>query len=155
MAEDTRLAKPFEVIEYEGQEARRYPNGIIRSPKGYILHLPSDVARERERIRRAKGEERAQEGIMLATQSESPEEAVMKIVRARTHIAMNDKGRAGNDAAKLVLTAAGFLNERSVRVEGEVKHQAVLPELPQAFLDFIQKHQEREIVEGKVIDDSE
>jgi len=155
MGEDTRALQPYEIIEYEGQEARRYPDGVIRSTKGYVLSLPPDVARELERRRRAIGEERAREGIMKGTQSDTPEDAVMKIVRARAIVAITDQGRPGNDAAKLVLQAAGYLNpEKTVQVSGEVNHK-VAPQLPQDYLDYVRRRAAKEVIEGSFIDEDE
>lgn len=156
MAEDSRAIQPYEIIEYEGKEARKYPNGVIRSPKGYIVFMPPEIARGMERQRKVSGEERAREGIKLATQSESPEEAVMKIIRARALVAMTDNGRAGNDAAKLVLVASGFLTpERKVEVNGEIRHNAVLPEFPPKYLERIKQIADRDVIEGRVIDDKQ
>jgi hypothetical protein len=160
MEEDRRTLRPspvsYEIIEYEGQAARRYSSGEIRNNKGQILYTPTHVARERLRIKAVRAMERAQEGLKLATQSESAEEGWMKVVRARVHVAMTDQGRAGNDAAKLVGQATGFLiPERKVEVEGEVMHRPALPEFPKEYLDFLKKLSQRETVEGKVIYDDD
>ena len=151
MAEDKRTSQPFEVIEYQGQEARRYPNGVIRSPKGYILSVPSRVAQEMARQRYIIGEEKAREGIKLATMSETPEEGVMKIIRAKTIVAMTDNGRAGNEAARLVLTQAGYMDKKSSVTETNNQVNVLQP-LPKAFLDYIRKQSEAESIEGKVLD---
>lgn len=138
--------KPYEDVVHDGKPARLYPNGVIRSPKGYIVHMPPEVASATRTQTAIKGEERAQEAIKLATQSESPDEAVMKIIRARTHVAMNDMGRAGNDAAKFVLERAGYVqNERKVEVVGRINHVPMPP--PEKLKHY------KDIIEAEVNDD--
>lgn len=147
----------YEIIEYRGQEARRYPNGVIRSNKGYILHMPSEVAKsvKAEQIRR--GQESAQDALRHGTRSETPEEGWGKVIMKVVDRAMQDKnGRVANDAARLLGLATGFMSRDSkVEVDGQVLHRPVLPELPPKYMEYLKKLAERDIVEGRVLDDDD
>jgi hypothetical protein len=147
--------KDYEIIVYEGKEARRYPNGIIRSPKGYILYLPPEVARQRKEQAIAKARISAEEAVTKGTGSETPEEGWGKIIRARLEVAINDKGRAGNDATRLVGIALGyFRRDDKMEIDKHI-HQVNVPELPQGYFETLRRLAEsrnRDTIEGKVTD---
>ena len=144
----------YEIIEYEGKEARKYPDGVIRSPRGYIVFIPPEIARQHREQRTAKAKMSAEQALAQGTKSETPEEGWGKILMARIDVALNDKGRAGNDAARLVGIAAGYLTqERKLEVEGNVDHK-VTPQLPPEYHKYLKRLAERpQAIEGRVIDD--
>ena len=158
MAEDRSLAQPgtlkYEVIEWEGKPARRYPSGVIRDELGHILHLPPEAARGMRQARKDIAKLVAGEAITEGTNSSTPEEGAKKILKARLEVAMTDKGRAGNDAARMILIAAGYYpQDRKIEVEGHVEHKPVYPEFPPEYLERVRRLVEKDIVEGRVIDD--
>lgn len=158
MGEDTRIVQKnveYEIVTHEGKEARKYPNGVIRSPKGYIVYLPAEVAKQRKDQAIAKARISAEEAIARGTESDTPEEGWGKILRARIDVALNDKGRAGNDAARLVGIALGFLQKESkTEIEGVVQHKTV-PEIPAKYYEYLEKWANRDVIDGNVSDVSD
>jgi hypothetical protein len=157
MAEDKRTAKKYEVIVYEGEEARRYPNGVIRHPKtGNIMYLPPEVGRAMHQQRRDQGRIIAGEAIKKATNSETAEEGVAKVIAKRTEIALTDNGRAGNDAARWVVNVAGFADiARRVDVDQRVTHQVRLPEFSPRYLELVEKLAQENIIDAEFEDEDE
>lgn len=102
----------YEVIEYEGQPARKYADGSIRDEKGHWLVRSSPAplfttenASEMGKRRKQKMLEAVEQGVMDATEMPNPYEAVSLLIKVRAQVALEDKGRAGNEAAKMVLEA--------------------------------------------------
>lgn len=134
-----------EEITYNGKPAKRYPDGTIRHVRGYILFLPPEVAAQRRYQGVEKSRIAAEEALARATNTETAEEGWSKIIEAKTKIALEDKGRAGNDAARLVGIAAGFYNKTQVvQVDKKVTHG--LAPFPREYTDYLKKKN------GSVID---
>ena len=111
----------YTIIEYNGQQARQYPDGSIRRDNGTLLARPdnliehaitSDNAREYHQKRKEKILQAIEQGVMRVTDAPNPYEAISRIVETRARVAMNDSGRAGNEASKIVLQALDALQER-------------------------------------------
>ena len=151
-----REPKEYEVVIWQGQEARRYENGVIRNDRGTILHLPPGVALKMREERKKKAEEAAERGLAKAAGTETPDEAWAKVIEARSIIALTDPGRAGNDAARLVGLAMNyFTNERSVEHKGTVQHVPVPidPEMKELLEKLLQARRDnREYIEGEYSD---
>lgn len=160
MAENDGTTQKFEIVEFEGKQVRKYPDGSLRNDHGAIVKISPERGRLMQQRRKITGLVEAGKAIQEATESETPEEGVRKILKKRVEVALTDNGRAGNDAAKLVLLASGHLtNERKVDVSGEVQHRA-MPELDPETLEALMRIVERRrqevipekptIIEGKV-----
>jgi hypothetical protein len=144
----------YEIIEWEGKPARKYPSGLIKDERGHNLFLPPEIARAMQQARKDIARLVAGEAIAEGTNSTTPEEGAKKILSARLEVALHDKGRAGNDAARMLLIAAGYYpQDRKVEVEGHVIHKPALPEFPKEYLEYVRRLAERDTVEGRVIDD--
>ena len=144
--------KKYEIIEYEGQEARQYPDGTIRSPRGFVLHLPSEVGLQLRNKRKELAQFAAQEGLMKGTGRDNPWEAWADIVEKKVHVALNDNGRAGTEAARFIGDATG-LNPKQSFLQGEIRHIPELPKPTETFLRLLKERQEA--VEGEVTDDED
>lgn len=145
--------KKYEIVEHEGQMVRKYPDGSLRKNNGAIVRISAERSELMRRGRKIKGMIQAGKAIQEATDSETVEEGVKKILKARVEVAVNDRGRAGNDAAKLVLLASGHIsNERKVDVTKEVKHTAGF-EMDEETMEILRKivehRREYQVIEGK------
>jgi hypothetical protein len=74
--------------------------------------------KRKEKILRA-----VENGLMRVTGTDTQYEAISRIVEKRAQVAMDDSGRAGNDAAKIVLAAIDALPDRTVKQEQTVTHE--------------------------------
>jgi len=113
----------YELLEIlpDGREKRRYPNGDIRDNNGRLIQIPERVtdmtitdetSAHFRQLRQQKMLKAIENGLMRVTDAPNPSEAVAHIVSKRAEIAMTDNGRAGNDAAKIVLAAIDALPDR-------------------------------------------
>lgn len=121
--------KAYELIKIEedGTEWRKYPNGYIRDQKGRILVLPEHIRenhlitpeKHAEYMKRRKERYMAamEAGVTEGLQAYGVEEAIAKIMAKRAQVAVSDDGRAGNDAAKLILQALDAFQEKQVKHE--------------------------------------
>lgn len=143
--------KKYELIEYKGRPARQYPNGVIRSERGAILHMPSNVAKAIQRAEQDIARVAAVEGMNEATGKDDYFESIKELFRRRTEVAMNDKTRAGNEALRIVLQHTGLGQERVsvTAVQGSVTHK-VVPQFPKEYIQYLQ---ETQAVEGEVSDE--
>lgn len=141
-------AKEYEIIEFRGQSARRYPDGCIRNEKGQLLVFPPHLegknitsperASELGRRRRERYLEAIEAGLKDAQPGlDTPEEAVRRIIAKRARVAMTDEGRSGNDAAKLVFEAADILAEKKQQVVQVQKHEYVMDEETRNVLETL------------------
>ena len=156
MGENRQTLQPatvdYEIIEWEGKPAKRYPSGLIKDEHGHNLYLPPEIARAMRQARKDIAKLVAGEAIAEGTNSVTPEEGAKKILRARLEVALHDKGRAGNDAARMLLIAAGYYpQDRKIEVEGHVEHRPILPDFPPEFVEYVKR--KAEAIEGRVIDD--
>lgn len=108
------MGKKFELIEVkeDGTEVRKYEDGTLRNQNGRMLALPeglplitSENAHSFHRMRKEKTLRAIEERVMDVTKTKIPSDAIGRIVAKRAEIAMRDKGRVGNEAAKIVLAA--------------------------------------------------
>lgn len=153
MDEDRRTAPKFEIVEHKGRQVRKYPNGTLRGDHGEIVGMSSERARWMGQKRREQGAQIARRAIRHYTQSETVAEGLEKLIGKRVEVAMTDKGRAGNDAARFVaIMAEAYAVNQSVSVSGAVRHIPEPPRLPQAYLDALEKLARDEVIEGEVND---
>lgn len=122
------MGKPYTLLKVEdGVEHRQYENGDVRDQNGRLIVRPerikdAEITQEnalamRQR-RKDKMLEAVERGVMKATQADNPYEAVSHIISKRAKVAMTDEGRAGNDAAKLVLEALdAWQDKKNVKEE--------------------------------------
>lgn len=107
------MGKHYELLKVEnGVEWRRYDDGTIRNQNGQMLVLPeglpaitSDNAHNYHRMRKEKILRAIEAKVMDVTKTNIPADAVGAIVAKRAAVAMNDDGKVGNDAARIVLQA--------------------------------------------------
>lgn len=111
----------YELLETlpDGTERRRYPNGSIRDQNGRMLERPdylpvitSDTAYLLHRKRKEKYLQAIEAAVTHVTSANTPAEAAGYIVAKRAKVAMSDDGRAGNEAAKIVLAAMDALQDK-------------------------------------------
>lgn len=122
----------YELISVEnGVERRKYPNGDIRDQNGRLLERPERVkaneitpenARAMVARRREKMLEAVEQGVMRATDAPDVHAAVARIMETRAKVALQDKGRAGNDAARLVLAALDAMPEKQAEIVHTQRH---------------------------------
>jgi len=122
-------------VEYKGMVARRYPNGDIRNERGQVLKLAdnspllnehaitSENAHEKHLQRKEKILRAIETGVMRVTDAPNPYEAISRIVEKRAEVALNDSGRAGNDASKIVLMALDALQDRRQETTQVQRHE--------------------------------
>jgi hypothetical protein len=106
----------------DGTEKRQYKDGTIRNQNGQLLVLPESMkdsiitAETSEHYRSLRKQKilRAIEGkIQDVTRTNAPADAIAAIVGKRATIAMKDKTRTGNDAAKIVLSALDAYQDKA------------------------------------------
>ena len=134
----------YEIIEYEGKEARKYPNGVIRGEHGHVLYFPPEIGRAMVQ-RKEWGKLSAGEALAKATDSETPEEGWSKIIAKTVRVALENDQRPGNDAVRLIGQATGYLQDaRQLEVKGQVNH---VPQFPPWYFEKM-----KQLAEEKVID---
>lgn len=114
---DVRIPKKYELLSVDdnGNEIRLYEDGSKRNQRGQLVEFPveiynnpiitSDNVHEYHRMRKEKILLSIEKSVMDVTKTKIPAEAVGRIVGKRAEIAMKDKTRVGNEAAKIVLQA--------------------------------------------------
>ena len=111
----------YEIVEYEGKSVRKYPDGSLRDEEGLFIRpssslaITSERAKELATIRWAKARQSAIDAIKQETGVENEWDGVKAILRKRVQVALTDSGRAGNDAAKMVLQAADVLRDHRIK----------------------------------------
>lgn len=124
MSEETK----YELLKVEeGVEWRKYPNGHIRNQKGQLLVLPEEIRENHlitsenhhEFIEARKNRYLAamEAGVTEGARAYGVEEAMSKIMARRAQVALSDGGKAGNDAARIILDALDAYQDKRVRQE--------------------------------------
>ena len=155
MAETNGTPQKFEIVEHEGKQVRRYPDGTLRGEHGHIVGQSRERAIQLRQRRNEQGTEVARRAIRKYTGSETTAEGIEKLVGKRIEVAMTDSGRAGNDAARQVLMMAGAYQpaNQTVSVSGAVQHVPVSP-LPDEFWEYLDRRvaEKREAIEVEAHD---
>jgi hypothetical protein len=156
MATDTRAKNElavaeskYELIEYKGKAARRYPNGVIRDERGSrILHLPHNIALAIKHGQKDIARLAAIEGMNEATGKDDYYESVKELFKTRTKMAMNDTTRAGNEALRLILEHTGLGQDKmtTTNIQGVVQH---VPVMSDSYWQAMKELQEGEIIEAE------
>lgn len=144
----------YEIIEFNGKPARKYPDGAIRNEKGQLMQFPpslegkniqnSEQASALAKRRKQLYLEAIEQGLQDAAPGYgTPHEAVRHIIKKRAQVAMSDEGRAGNDAARLVLEAADALQDKKQENVQVQRMEYTIDEETRALIMEI-AHQKRE-----------
>ena len=137
----------WELIETkpDGSEVRKYPNGDLRNEKGHLLEAPAriketqittETASAMGKRRKEKIIEAVEQGVMKVTAKGTPEEAVGALIAKRAQIAMNDDGRTGNEATKIVLGAMDAMPDKVVEMQ---HNQTVTHELDDETREVVER----------------
>lgn len=126
-----------------GNEVRQYENGYIRNQNGQIIVLPenapvitSENARQYHQMRKQKILDAIEREITDLTRTNAPADAIAKIVRKRAEIALKDKGKSGNDAAKIVLSAVdAYQNKAAEGSTNVLRHEYVMDDSTRDLLE--------------------
>lgn len=154
MAENQRATPKFEVIEYEGKPARKYPNGDIRNEHGNLIKISPERAFEMQKRRKEQGTQVARQAIKKYTQSATVAEGIEKIVGKRVELAMKGTGRDSNDAARLALLMAGaYAVNQPLEVKTNIQQNNVRYELPKEYLDALNQLRREGVIEGETNDE--
>lgn len=113
--------KWFEIVEYKGEQAKHYPytgaylsvkTGKILGNEGGRKDFDADAM---SLLGRTKKREAIIDGLTKAAIEQGvghvPTAMLSEIVRKRAEIAATNDGRAGNDAAKLILGLVDFIED--------------------------------------------
>lgn len=129
----------YTIVEFNGQQARQYPNGDIRNEYGQVLKLgnnrldvhtiTSENAHSFHKMRKEKVLKAIEAGVMRVTDAPNPAEAIGYIVSKRAELAMTDNTRVGNDAARIVLQALdAFQDKTQESIQTERKELVIDPD---------------------------
>lgn len=109
----------YEIVEYEGRSVRKYPDGSLRNEHGSFIRpsvtLSPEQAKAMVQARWNKARQKALEAIKEETGVEDEWDGVKAILRKRVRVALTDDGRAGNDAAKMILQAADVMRDHRIK----------------------------------------
>lgn len=142
-------APKYEMIEFRGQPARLYPNGDIRNEKGHLLTRPERIkdmtitpenTQSFKNRRKEKMLEAIEAGVMKATDAPDPAAAVMEIIARKAKVAMNDDGRVGNEATRIILDALDAYQDKKHENVQVQRHEYVVDEKTQRMLLEIMSH---------------
>ena len=112
--------KEYVVLEQtETDEIRLYRDGSKRNKNGQLVEKPSwaveitaETSRDYTKRRKERILEAIEQKLIDVTRTNVPAEAIAHIVGKRAEIAMTDEGKAGNDAARIVLQAVDAYQEK-------------------------------------------
>lgn len=133
----------FEIVDLpDGTQGKKWENGSVTRMNGTLVY-PADnagkiVTSEQAREMAAKRHEARRETIEKYVQAEaakhvkatgafSTDDALGVLAAARARVALNDEGRAGNDAAKLIFMLLEAMPD-SKKNEQRIVHQHQLSE---------------------------
>src|SRR5688572_6584492 len=132
------MGKPYTLLEVrdDGTEVRLYENGDKRNQNGQIIEgytgkdtiITAENSRFYRDLRKQKILTAIENGLMRVTDAPNPSEAIAHIVTKRAEIAMTDNGRAGNDAAKIVLAAMDALPDKQAETIQTQRHEYSIDE---------------------------
>lgn len=121
------MAVQYEVIEHEGKQARRYPDGSIRNERGHMLvPLPGKhtITSEDAATLAQRKQERKREAIMRGANAVVADggkfdgtdlDFVEAIAEAQAIKALNPDDPKSTDAARFLLTEAGLSEARQAQ----------------------------------------
>jgi hypothetical protein len=151
-------------IMWRGDPGILYPSGVVRSHvTGKIVVGPrlSPVQRDPSGMSKRGWEmarQRAHEGLMMAAaergvNARSPDEAWAHVIKARAMVALDEeKGRDGNDAARLIGVASGFMNDQEH--EGNKPDNVISNEVALEMLKMVREERlkrEQNTIDGTVV----
>lgn len=151
--------KTYEIVTFKGQEARQYPDGTIRSHRGYVLARTSESAREMVRHRWMNGQLAAMQGLQDGLGTDSPEQGWRKIIAAKAKGALEDNTRAGTEMARFIGYATGLLQQnvpvehRTINQTAHIERIDITPDLRE-FLKQLSTEL-GEVIEGETHDNTE
>lgn len=141
----------YEIIEYEGKEARFYPaSGAIQDPAtgkflanrggNPLMKSEPGYAAGLAKVKAVKVREAIIKGLSDAATSledvigEAPEDMLAEIVKARAVTAASSSGKAGNDAARFIFSVIGHLDEQG-KEQGAAMEIKMSPEMAKFVMD--------------------
>ena len=122
----------YTYIEYDGQQVRQYEDGTLRRDNGTLVKKPDflaihsftpELAQKAHETRKKRILEAIEQGVMRVTEAPNPAEAIGRIIEKRARVAMNDEGRAGNEASKIVLLALDALQDKKQETIQTQRHE--------------------------------
>lgn len=139
------MGKPYTLLETreDGTEVRLYEDGSKRNQRGELLEyldsgasiITPETARLLHAARKAKILAAIEAELTSVTRTSVPSEAIGKIVGKRAAIAMEDDSRAGNEAAKIVLSAVDAYQEKQPDDYAKVtRHEYAMDDETKALL---------------------
>lgn len=152
-----RAYKVLDVSERYGRPAWEYSDGSIRGEGGRLIEtipggelITADNAREMAQRHRDAMRDAVVQGVIEGTGKATAPDAIQAVMAKRAEVAVSDTGRAGNDAARIVIDMLG-LKAPDVSVT-QVQH--TIDDRTSVLLDAILSKQERAIIEGEVVQTS-
>lgn len=143
----------YEVIgtDENGREIRRYEDGSIRDNKGrMVVKLDSpapllnpELVRQYRQARKERILEAVEKGLTDVTRTRLPEEAISAIVKKRAKIALTDNGKAGNDAARIVLQVIDAYQNKGEETTHTTRHEYALDDETKALLETMLERRRR------------
>lgn len=141
----------FDLVELpDGRKGKRWENGsvtdaatghIIVPSRNAVKIVTSEDARTMANKRHAKRQAVIEKHVKKATGAFSTDAALGKIAAKRARVALNDDGRAGNDAAKFVFLVLDALPEKKKEL-ATVVHQHELSDRSIALLTEIARNRD-------------
>jgi hypothetical protein len=134
----------YDLLGYDEKgEIRRYRDGTLRNENGWAREkIPNDGyeithenARSYHAMRKAKILRAIEAKVQDVTKTNAPAEAIAAIVGKRAEIAMKDKTRTGNDAAKIVLSAVDAYQVKETVTQQTTRHEYAMDDDTKALLE--------------------
>ena len=147
----------YEIIEFKGQPARLYhKDGSIRDEKGHVLKKPdyimkysitSELSKEYRSRRKELMLQAVEDGVIKATKAADPYAAMSRIIQRRAEVAMKDDGRAGNEAAKIVMEALDAYQDKKSENVNVQRNEYVIDEATQNMLLDIMSNRQEDVID--------
>lgn len=140
---DPKSPKWYEIVEYKGEDAKHYPytgafisvatGKILGNEGGRVDFDGSALATLHHTSRREAIIDGLTKAAIEGGFGVVPTAMLSEIVRKRAEVAATNSGRAGNDAAKLILQLADFIEDDSkekgaalsLSMDGEIAREFV------------------------------
>lgn len=167
----TREKKPYTLLETtdDGHEIRLYEDGSKRNERGQLIEkayddaapiITPETARLLHAARKQKILDAIENKLTSVTRTRAPADAIAHIVGKRAEVAMDDNGRAGNEAAKIVLSAVdAYQEKRADDYTKTTRHEYAIDDETKALLhEMLRQRRDSDhmrIVDATVTDDSE
>lgn len=150
--------KKYEIIEVreDGTEVRQYEDGALRNQYGHLLErhpnagpiITQETARQMRDLRKQKILDEIEKGVMDVTKANTPASAIGALVARRAKVAMEDDGRNGNEAAKIVLNAIDAYQDKMREEQiNTTRHEYSMDEETREILEKFAAMKRGEVIE--------